>query len=355
VIPWEDREAGFRGWVVELQRLMRRARQRPWLVLFLAVASTLLSLAQQLRRQREYPATVVLSATESEQTFDNIVHNNKKLTDYVYYAVFTDRVLVELMDKHEYRTDLAVKNPRMRAENFRDLIDVDVYKNEFIEQRWPNMPPRSARIAIEFRYTDPDDALEIARELGELVIKRDGENRRERLLGKEREFADAQRMAETHLARVSRDLERARYDLDNDVGDRGDAIVRVMGGEKALSEAVARLTTATEMRQKLERAANADEQSLELRYDKADWGAAKTRVNELLALARAALVSFVAFFFIMKLLVASFDSRIYDPDDVTRTGARLFGHVKLPKQARLTLAPSQLASTPIASIQRRGS
>jgi hypothetical protein len=336
--PWEDREPGFRGWISELQRLMRRSRRRRWLVLFLALATTLLSLVQQLRRQREYPATVVLSATESEQTFDNVVHNNKKLTDYVYFAVFTDRVLVELMDKHGYRTDLETKNPRLRVEDFRDLIDVEVYKNEFIEQRWPNMPPRSARIAIEFRYTDPDEALEIARELGELVIRRDGENRRERLLGKEREFADAQRMAETHLARISRDLEKARYDLDNEVGDRGDAIVRVIGGEKALTEAVARLKTASEMRQKLERAANADQQSLELRYDKADWGAAKIPVNELLALARAALVSFVAFYFIMKLLVASFDSRIYDPDDVTRTGARLFGHVKLPRAARHTVS-----------------
>jgi hypothetical protein len=338
MIPWEEREEGLRGWLTELQRLMRRARRRPWLVLFLAVLSTVLSLVQQIRRQREYPATVVLSATESEQTFDNIVHNNKKLTDYVYYAVFTDRTLVELMDKHGYRPDLEVKNPRMRVENFRDLIDVEVYKNEFIEQRWPNMPPRSARIAIEFRYTDPDEALQIARDLGDLVIKRDGENRRERLLGKEREFADAQRMAETHLARVSRDLEKARYDLDNDVGDRGDAIVRILGGEKALAEAVARLKEATEMRQKLERAAKADQQSLELRYDKADWGAAKIPVNELLALARAALVSFLAFYFIMKLLVASFDTRIYDPDDVMRTGARLFGHVKLPREARLTLA-----------------
>jgi hypothetical protein len=339
--PWEDREQGLRGWLAELQRLMRRSRRRPWLVLFLALASTLLTLVQQLRRQREYPATVVLSATESEQTFDNVVHNSKKLTDYVYYAVFTDRTLVELMDKHGYRTDLAVKNPRLRVENFRDLIDVDVYKNEFIEQRYPNMPPRSARIAIEFRYGDPDEALEIARELGELVIQRDGENRRERLLGAEREFADAQRLAETHLARVSRDLEKARYDLDNEIGDRGDAIVRVIGGEKALTEAVARLKTATEMRQKLERAANADQQSLELRYDKADWGAAKIPVNELFALARSALVSFVAFFFIMKLLVASFDSKIYDPEDVTRTGARLFGHVKLQRVARLAVAPPQ--------------
>jgi PAS domain S-box-containing protein len=163
--------------------------------------------------------------------------------------------------------------------------------------------PGTAARAIELGAgVMPGDGAELP---GLLVTLRDVSLARRTATDAER------RMAEIHLARVSRDLEKARYDLDNDVGDRGDAIVRVMGGEKALSEAVARLKTATEMRQKLERAANADEQSLELRYDKADCGAAKTRVNELLALARAALVSFVAFFFIMKLLVASFDSRIY--------------------------------------------
>lgn len=329
---WEDAELGWAEMGRETKRLLRRARRRPKLVFLITLIITALSVVQEYRKQREYPQTIVLSATESEQTFDNIVHTNRHLTDYVYYAVFTDRVLFELMDKWEYRTDLAEKNPRLRVESFRDLIDVEVYKNEFTEPRYPNMPPRSARIAIEFRYKDPDTALEIARELGLLVIKRDGENRRDRLAGEQKEANEVVAYAESHLSRITRDLDEAKDDLDAQVGDQGDALVRLIGGERAQVQAIQQLKEANEMKRRLERATAADQQSLELRYDQADWGAPKLLVDRITTVIRSGATVFVVMLLLVALLVAAFDTRVYEPEDVQRLGFRMFGHLRLDKR-----------------------
>ena len=330
--PWEQSELGWAEMGRETKRLLRRARRRPGVVFLITLLVTVLAVVQEYRKQREYPQTIVLSATESEQTLDNIVYTNRHLTDYVYYAVFTDRTLFELMDKWEYRTDLTEKNPRLRVESFRDLIDVEVYKNEFTEPRYPNMPPRSARIAIEFRYKDPDTALAIARDLGLQVIKRDGENRRDRLAGEQKEANAVVAYAEGHLNRITRDLEAARDDADSQIGDQGDALVRMIGGEQAQLHAIQQLKEANEMKRRLERATAADQQSLELRYDQADWGAPKLLVDRIAAVARSGATVFFAMLLLIALLVAAFDTKVYEPEDVERLGFRMFGHLRLDKR-----------------------
>jgi hypothetical protein len=326
---WEDNELDGREQARELGRLVRRARRRRLLIVFISLCITLLTVVRGLRRQREYPATVVLVAIESNETLDNRVRSNQALHDYIAYAVFTESTLVALMNQHQYRMDQVEKNPRLRIESFRDRIDIDVFKNEFNEPRYTESPPRSARIAIEFRYQDPDKALEIARELGNLVILRDAENRRARMVGAERTAAEAVSYLEAHLNRVSRELEQARSDVDNDTGDRGDALVRLVGGERALAQAISQLRAATDRRNMLARASSADRASLELRYEQADWGAPKVLVNEVIALARASVATFFGMLFIVALVVAVFDPRVYEAEDVARLGLRPLGELKL--------------------------
>ncbi len=326
---WEDNEFDGQAQLRELSRLMRRARRRRLLIVAISLFITLLTVVRGLRRQREYPATVVLVAIESNETLDNRVRSNKELHDYIYFAVFTESTLLALMETHEYRMDQVEKNPRLRIESFRDRIDIDVFKNEFTEPRYTDSPPRSARIALEFRYQDPDKALELARELGNLVIARDAENRRARMLGAERSASEAVSYLEAHLNRVSRELEQSRSDVDNDTGDRGDALVRLVGGERALAQAISQLREATNRRNMLARASSADRASLELRYEQADWGAPKVLVNEVIALVRASVATFIALLFLVALVVAVFDPRVYEAEDVARLGLRPLGELKL--------------------------
>jgi uncharacterized protein involved in exopolysaccharide biosynthesis len=69
-MKWEDREPDFQAVMQETNRLFSRAKRRKLLVLVLTLVCTLGAAFREYRRQRTYPATVVLSATEGEAVMD---------------------------------------------------------------------------------------------------------------------------------------------------------------------------------------------------------------------------------------------------------------------------------------------
>ena len=75
----------------------------------------------------------------------------------------------------------------------------------------------------------------------------------------------------------------------------------------------------------------ADSQSLELRYDKAEWGAPQRRENRIWLLVRTALFSFFGLLPIVALTVGAFNPRVYDERDVSRLGLRALGSVRVRK------------------------
>ncbi len=325
---WEDDELDALGMIDEIKRLIDRAYRRKLLVLFIALCGAALLGVREHRRQRTYPATVVLSATEGEHAENGVAHQNANLTDYVFYAVFTDRALSELMEKHGHRPDLKDKNPRLRLDQFRDLIDISVYKNEFTVPRYAGSPPRAANIGIEFRYQDPDQALQIARELGDLVITRDAENRRERLESDLHTATESLSVANGEVNRMTRELAMARADFDAAVGRLGTERVRLESAEKGLVEALTRQKQALDEKNRVESRKNADKQSLELRFDRVDWGAPKIAVLKPVAIAKVAIPTFFLLLPLAALAVGAFDRRVYDERDLPRLGLRSLGYVR---------------------------
>jgi hypothetical protein len=71
------------------------------------------------------------------------------------------------------------KNPRAALDSFREDIDVEVYRNYFVEQRTDKEPPRSARVSIQYKSKDPDLALAVTRDLGALVVEHERKVRRD--------------------------------------------------------------------------------------------------------------------------------------------------------------------------------
>ncbi|MFO0550468.1 MAG: hypothetical protein U0271_18885 [Polyangiaceae bacterium] len=327
---WEEREPDVVGMLAEARRLLSRARQRWILWLALAVALSAVIGVREYRKQRNYPASVVLSITEGERADDGIAHANSRLQDYVWYAVFTDHALMDLMTKYDFRPDLLTQNPRLALEQFRDRIDLAIYKNEFTAPRYPGSPPRSARLAIEFRHPDPDTALAIARDLGDLVVNRDAENRRARIDAQQRIAADTVRYAEADVNRLSRRQESIESDLEFATGDEfAKLVVARQGNRKGMEEALARLKDASDKKQRLDFRKSSDEESLELMYDRVEWGAPALEVNVLTSTLKAALGAFFAILPLLGLVIGAFDSRVYDEDDVGRLGLRTLGVVRL--------------------------
>lgn len=325
---WEDRELDLGGMSTEVQRLFSRARRRWVATLGLTLLFAGLLTVRELRKQRFYSSTVVLTATEGDQAEDAVAHTTAKLQDYVYYAVFTDSALTVLMKKYRFNEPMQAKNPRLALEQFRDLIDVDLYKNEFVQPRWPGSPPRSARIAISARFTDPDGALALTRELGDLVIKRDADIRKERFEAKLKVANDAVAFTKTEIERHSREAELARAAEETIPERRGEFKVKADGAERNLIAALARLKEAEVDRNKLDLRSNADDQSLELRYDRVEWGAPERRENRVLVLVKSALFSFFGLLPVVALTVGAFDPKVYDERDVSRLGLRALGRVR---------------------------
>lgn len=325
---WEDREIDFGGMAEEVKRLLSRAKRRWFLVLLVTSALAGLLVVRELRKQRFYESTIVLTATEGEQSEDAVAHTTIRLQDHVYHAVFTDKVLTELMVKYEFRPDLQKSNPRFALEQFRDLIDVEIYKNEFTLPRFPESPPRSARIGISARYPDPDIALALTRDLGDLVIQRDADIRRERFEAHLRVANDMVSLTSQEVDRLVSEVEYALAAEETIPDRRGEFKVKADSAARALVAAQARLTEAEGTKQKLQRSKNADSQSLELSYDRADWGAPERRENRTWLLIRTILFGFFGLLPIVALTVGAFDPRVYDENDVSRLGLKSLGRVR---------------------------
>ena len=325
---WEDRELDFRGVFDEVTRLLSRARRTIFVTLGVTLLVAGAITARTLNKQRYYESTIVLTATEGEHAEDAVAHTANKFQDHVYHACFTDSALTELMLKHGFRPDLQEKNPRFALELFRDLIDVDVYKNEFIQPRWPMTPPRSARIAISMRYTDPEQALTIVRDLGDLVVKKDAAIRRDRYEAKLKLATDTVNLTKQEIERLETEAEFARAAEETIPERRGEFKVQADGAERGLIGALARLKEAEGERNKLTLKKNADKESLELRYDHADWGFAEQPENRVYLLIKTAVLSFFGLLPLIALAVGAFNPKVYDERDVARLGLRALGTIK---------------------------
>lgn len=331
---WEDRELDLRGVIEETRRLFRRASKRKALVAAVTLLLTVGIVVRESRKQRTYPARVVLSATEGEDVMNGAAHTNGKLIDYLWYAVFTDRQLLQMAKKHDYRPDLQAKNERMVLDAFRDDLDIDIYKNEFTEPRYNGEPPRSARIAISMRMPDPKEAVDMTRDLGDLVIARDAENRRERFEAQSHMARQTATMASDELSRGQRDLATAREKLESvDPSQRGPIYVEIADLERQVQRAQVEQKDADVARRKLVGMQNADKESLTLRFDRIDWGAPQVAINPWLALTQTFLLSLFGLLPVVAMGVGAFDGRVYDDGDVKRTGLVPLGVVRRMKRA----------------------
>jgi hypothetical protein len=84
-------------------------------------------------------------------------------------ATWTDEALLDLLGRYELYANLRA-DPRAALESFRRDTDLDVYENDFAQERSASAPPRSARIVVRFRAADPDKAVAVTRALGGLIV-----------------------------------------------------------------------------------------------------------------------------------------------------------------------------------------
>jgi hypothetical protein len=180
--PWLSSEVGVVKCAAQASELCRRGFRRPVLTLLISglVAAALAGFV--VFRHRDYAPHFVLRVVEADRNTTSSPALKRQLAEYVRQAVFTSEPLLALMQKHDLYPTLRRNNARAAIDAFKEDISIDVYQNYFVEERRSGSAPRSVRLTVSFHAKDPNLALAVTRELGELIIRREQARRRDQAL-----------------------------------------------------------------------------------------------------------------------------------------------------------------------------
>lgn len=184
---WVARERGLKLGLLQARRLLELGLRRPFTSLVASVGLALVALSGVVLLRPAYQPRYVIRVIENDRDPGMTTRPNRQLREYVLGSIFTSDPLFRIMQKDGVSPALLRKNPRAALESFREDIEVEVYRNYFVAARDEKSPPRSARVAVRYESKDPDLALAVTRDLGQLIVEHEQEVRRVRALRAARE------------------------------------------------------------------------------------------------------------------------------------------------------------------------
>jgi hypothetical protein len=321
---WIDDEPGWAWARHELACALRRARALWLRTLIATLVVTALVTLYRARQQRTFEASIVMRVVEESFDEDTAPPTQRELTKYLRDVALSRAKLLGLIERHDLYPDKMGPDPSRAIEQMNDDIELKVVQNYFAPERYIEGPIRSARIVIAYRGRDPDVALVVARELGELITQE--ETRRRQLLTSlsAAHLDDAVAGLRHSLIEARREQARINLVVDKtpmDVIRLRDLTDRIAGLEQQLEQLTFRNTNLA-LRSALEG------RSEGMRFEVVDAGRPPrvllTHFGELMVLA------VVLFFFslpLAALAVGVMDARLRDLDQLRRLGVEPLGHV----------------------------
>ena len=324
---WIDREPGLGEAWMELSRCGRRGVARWTRMLAWTIFIVGAFVAKKALTPPQYPATLVLRVTEPEMaTQTTSPRTEGRLKEYVTNAVFSDKALLAVMEKHNLEPGLRKRNTPLAIDEFRETIEVDVSRNHFITPRAKGDPPRSARLALGYMTTDPQKALAVVRDLGDLIVSYEANRRADQLYAAARFQTQ---MAEELDAEISARERALAASLTRAEGAPTD-VARLMASLGRLRMArhdIGRQREDVELLGALER------QQAGLKFERVDWQAEENPMSTRDRLLLAAGLALLAALPLCCLAVGAFGTRVYDPEDVRRLGIEPLGLTQVfPRQ-----------------------
>lgn len=159
--------------------MARRARRRVLITLAVSLALAAAAVAVKAKRPRKFTSEVVLQLEEGRLEAATAPISSGTLKDHIYHTVFADKPLLELMDRFRLYPSFRTLDPGFAADRMRDDITLTVVRDFFRQQDDEADAPskRSARVNVAYTARDPEEALAVARALGELVVNTKTEER----------------------------------------------------------------------------------------------------------------------------------------------------------------------------------
>jgi hypothetical protein len=149
----------------------------------------------------------VLSVTEGDLDPTTAPRPQRQLRRYVEDVILSRPNVLAIAKQNQLVSAERLATDPMRAyDNMRDDIEVEVYRNYFLEDRGEHSAARSARLVIRYCNKDPDVAMTVARMLAQLLIERESESRRD-------EAKQALDSARATVREISDDIQSKRQEL----------------------------------------------------------------------------------------------------------------------------------------------
>lgn len=327
VADWTDVEPSLSDVAREVSRLKRRALAQKWITLFITVTLTALLVVREIRKPRAYPATIVLAVTERVIDENLVPQTNSSFRDYVANAIFTDARLMELMRKFELSSKSKLESqPQLALESFREDMEIEVYRNTFLDIE-AGSEEREARLRLVYQFRDPEIALKVVRELGQMVILHEAENRRAQVEVARVHSDVALEQAQAEVAALEKAIAQKQMEANTSAAP---AVARyeLVSMLKSMTSAKAQLDSTRKERETLELVGELEHSRGGLQFDVADWGRSAEPMPIAIEASILAVIVFLGLLPLVGIGVGALDPRVYDAEDVERLGLTALGKVR---------------------------
>lgn len=329
---WYESEQPTRsGMVAELQRIRRRTRIRPIPVILLGAAVTALITYKLATRPVIVEAEVIMALTEGSFASQRTGIPVDQLRAYVTQVLLPDKRVLQLVEKYDLFRLRKKAGPQYALENMQDMYSVAIWKNSFAYyDDEDDNARRSARIGITVRDSDPDRAVDIARDLAAIVIETSAQRRQARAEAVTAQIAMLRAATNEELDRIASDIAqktaaieqaRARGQVDL-VGILRIDLAALQQDRRRNEGRLTRIAASSENFASEITAAGLD-LSLSIVDENRPERPAHSGMVLLMVIAVVGTGSLLG----AAMVLGAFDSRIHEADDVRRLGLPVLGHV----------------------------
>ncbi len=327
---YASEESTRKGMVVELQRIARRARVRPWPVLAVAAILTALLFVSYTMRTPSVEAEVVLALTQGEMI---ATHSDVPVDDlraYVSETLLPDKSIGEMIERLNLYPSRKKRGLKYAIGEVREQLTIEIWKNTLIATGDARNAEHSARIGLTVTDVDGEQAYKLAHELADIVIQNARAHQQHVSNGIAARVAAAHDLIERQLAQLTHDRTAKLEKLSARGEGHDDQESAMLAIE--ISELTAEIAP---LDRRLTLIAQSDE-SIADRVTEAGLDESVAIVEE----RRPIPSSHAGFAFVLfatvagfasligsALVVGAFDERVHDREDVERLDLPVLGHV----------------------------
>jgi hypothetical protein len=328
---WYEGEASTRkSMIAEVQRIRRRTSVHPVPVIVVAVLLTAGIVYKFATKKRLIEAEIVLALSEGTMASDkrDVGIPVNDLKNYIANQLLPKAKLSELIERRDLFRLRKKMGMEFAIDQLRENLEVTIWHNSFLVD--DEAGARSARIGISYADTDGELALEIARDLAQIVVEEQSAKQQAdagqlaQELGRMRETLGG-KLAAIRKAQATEQvaLDRARAKGQRGIAEAMDLEIDSL--ERQAKTLEQQMDTIAQSRDSVadQIAATGLDMSLSIVEEHRPERTESHTFVIVLITVMVGLGSLLG----SALLIGAFDSRVHDVDDVERLGLPMLGHV----------------------------